>query len=232
MSLYGRGIYGAGFYGTGVDTAARVKSVAVIPGSGEDEVWLIVERYIGGVWVLFLEQMQPRDYGDLENAWFVDSGLKYTGAGASTFTGLDHLEGETVAILGDGVVLDTQTVENGSVTLSAPVFKAIIGLPYRYTLKPMRFDLLTRRGTSKGSIKRFAELAISFFESAGPKYGVDSDNLFHVNPKWVAGELFTGDKVLKHEGGFDVEDSIIITGDDPLPCIVRAMIPRIHQTGR
>jgi hypothetical protein len=94
----------------------------------------------------------------------------------------------------------------------------------------MRFDIHTPGGTTKGSLKRFAELVISFFESAGAKYGVDVDNLFEID--WPDDELYTGDKVVAHEGGFSVEDSVIITTDEPLPLIVRAIVPRIEKTGR
>jgi len=34
------------------------------------------------------------------------------------------------------------------------------------------------------------------------------------------------------DGGFDVENPFEITGSDPMPCSVRAIIPRIEQTGR
>lgn len=229
MSKYGRGVYGAGFYGVGSNLTYG-RSVAVIPGANEDEVWLIVKRYINGEWVSYLEQMQPRNYGGIEDAWFVDCALSYSGPPATVFSGLDHLEGETVAVLADALVQTTKTVSSGSVTIDTAASRVIIGLPYRYSLKPMRFDLFTQQGTSKGSIKRFAEAVISFFESTGAKYGVDPDNLFDID--WPTTGLYTGDKVVAHEGGFDVEDSIIITGDDPMPCTVRAIIPKIKWTGR
>jgi len=209
--------------------------VAVIPGADEDEVWMLVTRNIKGAEVTYLEQMQPRDYGELEDAWFVDSGLKYDEVvPATTFTGLEHLEGERVAILADGTVRDRKIVDaNGEVTVAVAASKAIIGLPNRFTFKPMRFDLMTQRGTSKGSLKTFKELVISFLESNGAQYGVDVDNLFDIPPSVIPSTgLYTGDAVVNCEGGFNVEDSIIITGDKPLPCVVRAMIPRIQQPGR
>ena len=213
-------------------TDGEVISVAVIPGTSEDEVWALITRTIKGVEATYLEQMQPRDYGDLEDAFFVDSGLKYDSTPATTFTGLDHLEGEEVAILGDGVPQTRKIVDsNGEVTVAEAVSVAVIGLPYRSTLKPMRFDVNTQQGTTKGSIKRFAELVISFFKSAGAKYGIDVDNLYEIRDFPTTG-LYTGDAVLSHEGGFDTEDSIIVTTDEPLPCVVRAMIPRIEKTGR
>jgi len=205
--------------------------VARIPGSGEDEIWMVVKRVIKGSTVYYLEQMQPRDYGDLQDAWFVDSGISYDSVPTSTISGLDHLEGERVAVWADGAVQTSKIVNGaGQITLDTVASRVIAGLPYRSTIKPMRFDIMTGEGTSKGSIKRFAELVVSFYASGGAKFGRDVDHLF--NFPWPSSGLFTGDKVVAHEGGFDVEDPIIITTISPEPLIIRAMIPRMSITGR
>lgn len=220
-------------------TGDTVESVAVIPVENEDEVWLVVTRVINGTTVSYLEQMQPRDFGDdQEDCWFVDSGLSLDTADADGIvTGLDHLEGEEVVILVDGAVAPRQTVSGGSVNVgSVIVSRAIVGLPFRYTLKPMRFDL-EKDGTTKGTLKRFSELVISFFESLNAEYGEDTDSLFKID--WRTEEtlgsppeLYTGDKLVTHEGGFSTEDPVVISGDDPVPCTVRALIPRVETTGR
>lgn len=217
------------------DTAA---SVAVIPGEDEDEVWLVVTRVVNGSTIRYLEQMQPRIVDDQEDEWFVDSGLSLDAADADGIvSGLDHLEGEEVAILVDGAVAPRQTVATGSVNVGCPILgKAIVGLPFRYVLKPMRFDLQVD-GTTKGSTKRVPEVVLNFVKTLNAEYGMDLDNLFKID--WRTEEtlgsppeLYTGDKVVTHEGGFDPEDSIIVTGDDPLPCTVRAIVPRISEIGR
>ena len=212
-------------------------SVCTIPGSTEDEIWLCTARVINGTVTRFVEQMQPRNYGDQEDSWFVDCGLDYDGVAADEFTGLDHLNGEEIAILGDGAVFPAQTVSGGAITLTEEVSRAIMGLAYRYTLKPMRFDLTSRQGTSKGSIKVIREVVISFFETLNAQYGIDASELFDID--WRGTEalgeppaLYTGDKIVVSDSGFDVEDSIIISGADPLPCLIRAIVPRLEVTGR
>lgn len=212
-------------------------SVACIPGSTEDEVWLVVVRVIGGSIVRFVEQMQPRNVDDQEDQWFVDSGLDYDGAATSTFSGLDHLEGEEVAILAGGAVYTRQTVSSGSITLPESTTRAIVGLPFRHILKPMRFDLSVPGGNTKGSLKTFKELVISFYRAGNVYYGVDEDHLHRINFRTEEAygsppALYTGDMVVTHEGGFSVEDSIIVTSDDPVPCTVRALVPRIDISGR
>lgn len=173
---------------------------------------------------------------------------EYTGNGTAqqvenTFVNLDHLIGETVTILGTDVDDNTITYddeivdENGDVTLMVLtphahnfVKKATIGLKYTYIYKPMRFDIVTQEGTTKGSIKRFAEVVISFFKTLGAKYGEDESNLHTISD--FGSELLTGDVIVDHDGGYGTEDNFIISGNDPLPCVIRCIVPRVKKTGR
>ncbi len=78
-------------------TDGNALSVAVIPSSNEDEVWFVIEREIDSNDVVYIEQMQPRDWGsDQDDCFYVDSGLTYDSTAATSFSGWDHLEGETV----------------------------------------------------------------------------------------------------------------------------------------
>jgi len=216
-------------------------SVAVIPSSTEDEVWVVVTRVINGSAVRYLEQMQPRDWSagtnDDTDQWFVDSGLDYDSTAATTFSGLDHLEGETVAVLADGACVGTHTVTNGSITLTNSASRVIVGLPFRYKLKPMRIDFTTGTHTSQTAIKHIGEVIVSFYKSGMVEFGTDTDHLIPI--AWRTTEalgtppaLFTGDKVLNPEGGFDADDSFILTGGAPVNATVRAIIPRVTVTGR
>jgi len=58
-------------------TASVVESVAVIPGSEEDEVWVAVQRYVNGGTVRYIERLKTGldDAASSETAFFVDSGL-------------------------------------------------------------------------------------------------------------------------------------------------------------
>jgi hypothetical protein len=63
-------------------TGGIFESVAVIPGSGEDEVWVSfligTTRYVG--------YMRSRDFGNIRDAFFVDLGITYDGGAAVTVT--------------------------------------------------------------------------------------------------------------------------------------------------
>lgn len=60
-----------------------VESVAVISGDDEDEVWISIKREINGSDVRYIEQFQPRDWGNnQDDIFFVDSGLIFDGGDA------------------------------------------------------------------------------------------------------------------------------------------------------
>jgi hypothetical protein len=218
-------------------TGDYIESVAVIPGDEEDEVWLSTKRSINDADVRYIERMKPFDFGDQEDAYFVDCGLTYDGAATTTVTGLDHLEGETVNIYGDGAVYDDKVVTGGEVTLDTACALIHVGLSYRYTLKSMRLDINSESGSSMASKKKISEVAISFYNTFDANYGKDVDNLYDIN--WRSEEdmsappvMFTGNKYVVADGGFDTEDSLVISGNSPAPCIIRAIIVRMEVTGR
>jgi hypothetical protein len=70
-------------------TDGEVESVAVIPGTDEDEIWMVVKRTINSSDVRYIEQMQPRDWGtDQEDCFFVDSGLTWEGGATASITAM------------------------------------------------------------------------------------------------------------------------------------------------
>lgn len=241
----------------------KIQSVCVIPEDDEDEIWLSIFRTIAGEtvtyesatvtyesetvtlvdYVIYIEKMMPRIFGtELKNAFFVDSGITATNTPASvTITGLTHLIGETVTVLGDGTVYTPTAVvdSSGEVTISTAVSTAQVGLPFTYKLEPMRPDVAGAGGTTHGSIVKVPEMGISFLNTMNAKYGVDDDTLYAVdwtNARWTNNTeitgLFTGDVVVVVNGGFTLENNLIISGSDPLPATVRALIPKMEVTGR
>ena len=217
-----------------------VQSGAVIPASGEDEVWISIVRAIDGETKIYIEQFQSR-YLDIrkENSFFVDSGVIYNGPAATVMTGYDHLEGRNVAILADGEVLAEQRVSGGQIVLSTPARNVRGGLTYRSPTAPMRMDLNLADGTTHGSIKKISEIVVSFHDTMNAKYGSSETELFDFdwddpslkNTSEIEG-LFSGDIRAHFDGGFNTDDALIISQEDPLPMTIRAIIPRLEKTGR
>jgi len=216
------------------DYSGSVESVAVMPGVDEDEVWVSVLRTVNGSLRRFIERLRPRVFDAIEDGFFVDCGVLYDGVATTTVSGLDHLEGEEVAMLGDGAVFPNQTVVGGQVSFSEPVKKAAVGLPFRYKLKPMRIE---PNPEWHGSPRKITELILSFLESGGVEYGTEEADLRKIEfrttePPGSPPALFTGDQTVTINAGFDPEDPILISGIDPLPCYLRAILVRSERTGK
>lgn len=79
-----------------------VESVAVIPGDGEDEVWVLIEREINGSTVRYIEQFGPRDWGDQDAAFMVDSGLSFDGGSAISITNVTQADPAVVTAAAHG----------------------------------------------------------------------------------------------------------------------------------
>ena len=221
-----------GVFGSGT---AVVESIAVIPGDlDEDEVYLIVKRTIGGATKRYVERMSGFDFGsDITNAFFVDSGLTYSGSAATSISGLDHLEGQTVSVLADGSLHPDVTVSSGAVTLQRSVTKAHIGLPFTSKVETLRIDGGSALGSSQGKIKRISEVTIRLFRSVGLKVGTSSSEL-DIVPFRDSGDamstaipLFTGDKTVEFRGGYDDDATIVIQQDQPLPMTILAIFPTV-----
>jgi hypothetical protein len=157
-----------------------------------------------------------------------DNGAAVTQA-ALTLSGLTHLEGETVSILGDGSVHPDKTVSSGAVTLERYVTKAHAGLAYNSTLRTLRVDAGSRIGTSQGKIKRIHELTVRLRRSVGLKVGRNADNLDVVPFRSSATAmdspiaLFTGDKEIELGGNYDTDGQLTIRQDQPLPMNILAV---------
>jgi hypothetical protein len=217
-----------------------VESVASIPGSSdEDEVYIVVRRTIDGSEVRYVERMKPIDFGsDIEDAFFVDSGLTYSGTAATTISGLDHLEGETLSVMANGSVHPNVTVSSGSITLNRSTTKAHIGLPFSSTLQTMRIDSGGTEGTSQGKTKRVRDVTLRVYRSVGAKIGPSTSNLelipFRDSSMAMdeAVPMYTGDKDVEFPSGYETDGFVVVVQDQPLPLTVLAIFPRLQTFDR
>lgn len=224
----------------------EVQSVCVTPGTNEDEVWLSVKRTIDGSDVVYIEKMGSRSITSLADCFFVDSGITTSVTATDTITGLDHLEGEKVAVLADGVVIydgteDESVVSGGEVTLpaSATYTTVHVGLPFTSILQPMRIAPNGPDGASLGSITHIPELTVVFLNTLAAKYGNSESDLYEIDfsdPRWedaayITG-LFSGDVVVSMPGGFSVQNPLLVSTSGPGPLNVKAIIANFDVTGR
>ena len=213
-----------------------VKSIAVakaVEGTDNDELWLIVERTVDGSTVQHIEYI---DKGlpiedDLEDSFFIDSGVTATGSGLTLVANLDHLEGEEVSILGDGAKQTSKTVSGGEVILDTPVDKVHVGLPYSGIIETLPIEGGNPIGTSQTLIKRIKNTSLRLDRSVGFKIGNVHGDLdeYYFGPPVMneATPLFTGDtEPIPFSGGYDRQSRLRIESNDPLPFNLLAIMYR------
>jgi len=211
-----------------------VESICTVPGTTEDELWLSVRRTIGGSTVRYVEYMAPWDFGsDPNDVYYVDCGLTYDSAAATTFTNLDHLEGQTLAVCADGAAADDEMVASGSVTLDHAASVVHAGLPYTSTLTTVRYDLPGQQGATWHRRKAIGQVTVSFYQTLGAKIGPTAALAQAID--WQAGSagvltggavaLYSGDKDLSLSKSFATDAaSVTIVQAEPLPMTVRAIV--------
>lgn len=215
---------------TQMQTAGLVESVCTIPGELRDELFLIVNR--NGV--RYVEKMADRLASkDPAEQFFVDCGRTYRGAPASVISGLDYLEGKTVAILADGKVLPQQVVTNGQITLDTAASVVHVGLPFTACLRTLSGDLNSESGSSMARKKRYVGAMISFVDSNHAKIGCKEDALEEWLPEFpltldTALELRTADKKFTFRGNYEQMPCVIVKQEDPLPLTVTAIMPVVQ----
>ena len=210
-----------------------VESITAIPSGAEDQVYLSVKRTINSATVrhiVFLKSLYFND--DVTDAFFVDSGLTYSGSATTSITGLNHLEGVTVTILADGSAHADKTVSGGAITLDRSSTKVHVGFGYTSSLETLRMEAGAEDGIAQGKIKRIHGVTARFFQTVGAELGPDTDNLDRLpfrDSSMAMDEavpLFSGDKEISFPSGYDNDAKIVIRQTQPLPMTILAIMRR------
>jgi hypothetical protein len=219
-----------------------VESVAVIPAPDRtrDQLWLIVRRTINGSTKRYVEYLE-REYqaGDAQaDAFYVDCGLTYSGAAATTISGLSHLEGKTVQVLADGSAHPDRVVTSGAITLQRAASKVQIGLGFVSTIQTTRIEAGAGDGTAQGKTKRITKAVVRFYNTLGGFVGPDATRLDEIqfrkptDPMDQAPPLYTGDKLVDWPGGYDFDGYAMVRQVQPLPMTLVALMPQLHTFDR
>ena len=215
---------------------AVVESIASLPtDSGEDELYMVVKRTINSVTKRYVEVMKPYDFGsDTTSAFFVDSGLAYSGSATTSLSGLYHLEGEELSILANGATHPDKTVSGGGVSLDFSATSGAVGFGYTSQMQTLRLESGSVDGTSQGKPKRIHDITVRFHETVGAEVGTDAndaDRIFFRDSSMSMDEaipLFSGDKEIEFPGGYDDDARIFVRQTQPLPLTVLALYPRMN----
>jgi hypothetical protein len=204
-------------------TDGAFESVASIPTPEGDQIWALVRRTINGQNVRYLERFAAGTQ--------VDCGINAADpAGASTWSGLGHLEGKMVDIVADGAVMQQQVVSGGAITLPRAAYAVQIGLPFKTTVKTLTPEMQSQTGSAQGNSIRIAEISVRFLETIGGKINGQPIASRHMGTNILdkAPEPFTGIHRIEDLGWTRGEDTfVLIEQDQPLPFHLLCVIKKI-----
>ena len=170
---------------------------------------------------------------DLTAFHYLDSGLAYSGGETSSLSGLTHLEGEVVDIIGEGSVQTSKSVSSGAISLDTAIEEAKVGLLYSSDLQTMRLDEGYTE-TTQTKTKRVYDLSVRFQDSVGASVGPSGDNLTAIDFRDSGASmdlpvpLFTGDKQIEFDVGHGTEGLIYVKQPQALPMTILGIYPRLE----
>lgn len=152
-----------------------------------------------------------------------------------TFSGLSHLEGQTVAILADGCVHPQQVVASGAIHLDPPSVRVHAGLPIEADLETL--DISIPNGeTVMDKQKLIPAVRLMLQESGSVKAGRNEANLYSAKIQDTdsydePNKLFTGVAEVRIETDWNKTGGVLIRQDSPLPLTVLAILPEVEIGG-
>jgi hypothetical protein len=208
------------------------ESVCTVPEGSEDVLYVVVRRTINGRSVRYVERRHSRLFATLADAFFVDSGVTYDGTEASTFTGLDHLNGETVSVLADGAVWANKVVgavDGGiGITLDEPASKVTIGQPITAQLKTLPLSVESVPAVGSGRVKNINAVYLRVNESSSIYAGPAYDKLKQVKQRTVElpgtpPNLISRSVKVVTVPSWNEEGHVCVQQTDPLPITVLSL---------
>lgn len=222
-------------------TDGEFESIATVTEGTRDAVYVIVKRTINGATARYVERLEARESVNAEDCFYVDSGLTYNGSPATTITGLDHLEGETVSILADGYTVPDQVVTSGQITLVRAASKVHVGLSYTPVIETLDIDTPSPSQTLKGQSVSVSKVTIEVEGTRGGFVGPLKDlggtpDMLEIKPRFNADNydpiaLRTYKQEIYIQPQWSKGGGVRIEQRAPLPMAILSVIPQIDVGG-
>jgi len=205
--------------GSSLDEATHAFiSTAIVAGTIEDRVWVVVQRVINGVTHYYIERFAYRNYTALSNALYLDAARTFTSNSAGTIERLFYLEGYSVTLMLDTEKVGTYTISNGEITGLTANTTYTLGLPY---LSRMRMMMFAVPGVvTEGSIKKYLNVLLRVVKARGGRVGILSHGTTNYVDMNISYSELATDVEKFGEGGFDKDARLIIEFNDPYPATV------------
>ena len=169
--------------------------------------------HVGGATLLLVERDGTTRLERLDDALLSDASVTLEAAAPRTsWSGLDHLEGRTVALVADGVDVGDATVTGGAVATPAPTRELVVGLNYSHAVEPLPLLVDGRRRA-----RRYRPIEIAFDVHATAAFDADIGEGLHAIA--LGDGAFSGRRRLRARGWRSVDDGPLwrIEGARPVP---------------
>lgn len=196
--------------------------------AGDDEVRVQITGYTSGTVVTGLP------LADVPAA-LQDVAVSDWTLAVDTLSGLDHLEGRTVAVLADGNVQDQKTVSGGSITLDRPAGKVQVGLPIEADFETLEVNVAGGE-TVRNKKKVIPRVSLVVRASRGIWAGTDADHLYEAKVRNEEGylepvALLTGAATIPISSTWNNTGRVFVRQSDPLPLSILGVIPEVEFGG-
>lgn len=210
------------------DTDGAFESCCVVSEGNEDVLYVVTNRLINGSNKRFIERQRTRQFAAPADAFFVDCGATYSGAAATTISGLTWLEGKTVSVLGDGAVFPQKVITGGSITLEQACSKVQVGLPITADLQTLPMSVQVDAGYGQGRVKNVNRVWLRVFQSSGVFAGPSLASLVQFKQRTTeaygsAPALISNEIQIDLKPSYQYGGQIYVRQTDPLPLTVVSM---------
>lgn len=218
---------------TECETDGEFEDCVSIPEGRYDAIYVVVKRTVRGVTKRYVERMQRVFVSDAAGAFFVDSGLVYSGSAVTEVGGLHHLEGQTVTALADGLVQPDQVVSGGKISLDRASEEVAVGLPYSAEMETLPLHIQLRSGSSSGRKKRVERAYIGVRDTRGISAGPSADRQEEYIQRAGLGGLPLLNQVIEVPipPQWREEATVYIRSDVPLPMEITSVVPSAEIGG-
>ena len=202
------------------NTVGLIKSITVAEEQGHSVVYMLINRKNGlrlvrlGRKELFMDEYAERGYPDPTN--IVDR--------------LEHLEGDTVQVVGDGNLYPNAVVSGGEITTDGPAASNyVVGLPLPRLLETLLIDDIRGGESSVASKKSWNRIFVRVFESIIPIInGKRPPDRTALTPMDEREPNRSVDHIV-HNVGWDYEGTITIAQDLPFNLIVTGIYGELSE---
>jgi len=154
-----------------------------------------------------------------------DLGLKKATPGDGVFDGLDHLEGYTVDIIGDGTYEGTAVVSGGSVTVDSSNTETEVGLNFTPIITTMPLNVQLQNGPNFAEPKKVNRVSIDYYLSLGIIIKNSLGYTVRIADKTMAVDVFDNPTPASGRDslwlmGWDKEATVTITRDTPVDATI------------